>query len=69
MSHLSFVELKQKLDTETDTRLFNRWQILNAVANNPGTKADVVASFLGTTPIIVKQYIRLYNWLSIFFLN
>lgn len=59
--HLSLAELKQKLHTSANIRIFKQWQILNAVANNPGTKAEVVASFLGTTATIVLRYVRLYN--------
>lgn len=60
-NHLSLSELKQRLLAETDIRIFKQWQILNAVSNNPGTKADVIASLLGTTPTIVGRYVRLYN--------
>jgi len=59
--HLSLSELKSKLFTQTDIRIFKQWQILNAVANSPGTKADVIACLLGTTPTIVRRYVRLYN--------
>jgi transposase len=60
-NHLALSELKQKLVTQTDIRIFKQWQILNAVAGNPGTKAAVIASLLGTTPTIVRRYVRLYN--------
>lgn len=60
-NHLSLSELKQKLVAETDIRIFKQWQILNAVACNPGTIASVIASLLGTTPTIVRRYVRLYN--------
>ncbi len=59
--HLSLPALRSKLLMQTDIRIFKQWQILNAVANSPGTKADTIASLLGTTPTIVRRYVRLYN--------
>ena len=59
--HLSLAELNKKLTTATDLRIFKQWQILNAVANNPGVNADIIASLLGSTPNIVRRYVRLYN--------
>lgn len=59
--HLSLADLKNKLSTSTDLRNFKQWQILNAVAHNPGQKAEYIASILGSTPNIVRRYVRLYN--------
>lgn len=59
--HLSLTELQHQLLTTKDVRKFKQWQVLNAVARNPGCKADLIASLLGTTSTIVRRYVRMYN--------
>lgn len=60
-AHLTIAELKDRLVTTKDLRIFKQWQILNAVANNPGSNADHIALLLGSTAAIVQRYVRLYN--------
>ena len=59
--HLTLSALKEKLATSKDLRIFKQWQILNAVANNPGSNADFIAALLCSTAAIVQRYVRLYN--------
>jgi len=60
-SHLSQGELKKLLDKETEVRFYKYWQIINAVANNAGIRADTIASVLGTSTSIVRRTVQLYN--------
>ncbi|MBI2268830.1 MAG: hypothetical protein HYU69_00575, partial [Bacteroidetes bacterium] len=39
-SHLTAKQLKEKLNTEKDVRLFRYWQLLYIVSTNPG-KSDI----------------------------
>ena len=59
--HLTLSALNEKLATAKDLLIFKQWQILNAVANNPGSNADFIAVLLGSTAAIVRRYVRLYN--------
>ena len=51
--HLTLSALNEELATAKDLRIFKQWQILNAVANNPGQNADFIATLLGSTAAIV----------------
>ena len=59
--HLTLSALKEKLATAKDLRIFKQWQILNAVANNPGSNVGFIAALLGLTAAIVRRDVRLYN--------
>lgn len=59
--HLSVTVLKQRMQQESDVRFFQKWQILNAVANHAGIKADTIALMLGTTTNVVRRSVQLYN--------
>ena len=59
--HLSVRVLKQRMQQESDVRFFQKWQILNAVANHAGIKADTIALMLGTTTNVVRRSVQLYN--------
>ena len=59
--HLSVRVLKQRMQKESDVRFFQKWQILNAVANHAGIKADTIALMLGTTTNVVRRSVQLYN--------
>ena len=51
--HLTLSALNEELATAKDLLIFKQWQILNAVANNPGQNADFIATLLGSTAAIV----------------
>lgn len=59
--HLTKEELKEKMLQQKEIRLYSYWQILHAVANGPGRKAQEIADVLGTTPTIVKRIVQTYN--------
>ena len=61
LPHLTLDQLKQRMLAQKQVRLHTYWQILNAVANGPGKKAQEIADVLGTTPTIVKRIVRTYN--------
>ena len=45
--------LKEKLDTPRNFRIFEQWQILNAVSNNSCSNADLIAALPGSMAAIV----------------
>lgn len=59
--HISVSELKKSMELETDIRFFKHWQILNAVANNPGMKAIALAKVLGISTGIIYRTVAVYN--------
>lgn len=60
-AHLTKGELKGKMLQQKEIRLYTYWQILNAVANQPGKKAQEIADALGSTSTIVKRIVQTYN--------
>ena len=59
--HLSQEELQEKLKSEKDIRFYKLWQILNAVANTPGIKAEYIAVVLSSSATIVRRTVQIYN--------
>ena len=59
--HLTVEQLKLRMREQKQVRLHTYWQILNAVANSPGKKAQEIADVLGTTPTIVRRIVQTYN--------
>ena len=59
--HLSIEELQEKLKSEKDIRFYKLWQILNAVAYNPGIKAERIAVVLSSSVTIVRRTVQIYN--------
>ena len=59
--HLTLEELKTRMMEQKQVRLHTYWQILNAVANGLGKRAQETADVLGTTATIVKRIVRTYN--------
>ena len=60
-AHLSSEQLKTRMLEQKQVRLHNYWQILNAVANSPGKKAQEIAEVLGTSANVVKRIVQTYN--------
>ena len=60
-THLPEEELKNKLVVEKNLRFYKLWQILNAVACNPGMKAETIALVLSSSASIVRRVVQLYN--------
>lgn len=60
-SHLTAPALKERMQQEPDVRFYLKWQILNAVANHAGIKADTIALMLGTSINVVRRTVQLYN--------
>jgi transposase len=60
-THLSAAELKERLGKEKEVRFFQYWQILHAVAAQPGIKAKTIAPSLGTSASTVRRIVQLYN--------
>jgi transposase len=50
-----------RMTEQKQVRLHTYWQILHAVANGPGKKAQEIADMLGTTATTVKRIVRKYN--------
>jgi transposase len=64
---ISLAGLKKGMEAENNIRFFKHWQILNAVANNPGIKANTLAKILGVSTGIIYRTVELYNkWGSAF---
>lgn len=61
VTHLSAGELKEQLGKEKEIRFFKYWQILYAVAVQPGIKAKTIAFLLGTSVSTVLRIVQLYN--------
>ena len=59
--HLTKEELRAKMVKQKGVRLYTYWQILNAVANQPGKKAQEIADALGSSATIVKRIVQTYN--------
>jgi transposase len=59
--HLTKEELKRRLMSQKDIRMYSYWQILNAVINSPGKRAQEIADVLGTSATILKRIVRSYN--------
>ena len=59
--HLTLEELKSRMTEQKQVRLHTYWQILHAVANGPGKRAQEIADMLGTTASIVKRIVCTYN--------
>ena len=59
--HLTLQELKTRMIEQKQLRLHTYRQIINAVANGPGRRAQEIADMLGTTATIVKRIIGTYN--------
>lgn len=59
--HISIQELRKNMDAEIDIRFFKQWQILNAVANNPGIKAISLAEILGVGTGVIYRTVEVYN--------
>ena len=58
---ISLQELRKSMNIETDIRFFKQWQILNAVANNPGIKASDLAQILGIGTGVIYRTVEVYN--------
>lgn len=67
--YLSIKELQKKLDNEKDLRFFKQWQILNAVAMNPGMSSETISLVLSSTLTIVRRTVQLYNTYGADFMN
>jgi len=59
--HLSLEEIRSELDSKTDIKSFKKWQIILAVANNPGKKSEDLAIVLGVSKEIIQRTIKQYN--------
>ena len=60
-AHLTKDELRAKMVEQKEVRFYTYWQILNAVANQPGKKAQEIADALGSSSTIVKRIVQTYN--------
>lgn len=60
-AHLSAEQLKEYLRKEKQVRFFKYWQILHAVATQPGIKAKAIAPVLNTSVGTVRRIVQLYN--------
>ena len=60
-AHLSAEQLKEHLRKEKQVRFFKYWQILYAVATQPGIKAKAIAALLSTSIGTVRRIVQLYN--------
>ena len=60
-AHLSPKALRNKLNSQTDVRLFQYWQIIHSVFNNPGKKAEEYGSILGVAKEKVYRIVQSYN--------
>lgn len=59
--HLTKDEIKVRMLAQKDVRIYTYWQILNAVINAHGKRAQEIADILGTSATIVKRIVRSYN--------
>ena len=59
--HLTLDEQKARTTQQKQIRLHTYWQILHAVANGPGKRAQEIADMLGTAATIVKRIVCTYN--------
>lgn len=67
--HLTVKKLHEKLIKEKDLRFFKQWQILNAVAKNPGMSAESISLVLSSTLTIVRRTVQNYNTNGSEFMN
>lgn len=59
--HLDGKSLVRKMRSQSDTRLFQYWQIVYCVQSNPGKKAEEYGSLLGVDASKVYRVTQLYN--------
>ncbi len=60
-AHLPAAGIKERLKAEKEVRFYKYWQILNAVATQPGIKAKTIAMLLGTSASTVRRIVQQYN--------
>lgn len=67
VSHLNKSQLIEKMNIQKDIRLFQYWQIVYIVYNNPGKKSEEYASLLGINKEKVYRIIQTYNKKGVLF--
>ena len=60
-THLSSKELKQRLNSEKDVRLFRYWQLLYIISTNPGKSDKEYADMIAMGKDNVYRIVQLYN--------